>query len=89
MLSILYKKRFIMDFKEFGKFIKNTRKEQNISQEELCQDLQISRVTLSNFENARKEIGFKKVLQIVDYLGLQMSLKEKSLFPTLEDLRDE
>ncbi len=30
-----------MDFKELGIFIKNTRKEQKISQEELCEDLHI------------------------------------------------
>lgn len=77
-----------MDFYEFAQIIKKKRKEQNISQEKLCQDLQFSRATLSALENARGEIGFKKVLQIVDYLGLEFVLKQKSLFPTLEDLRD-
>lgn len=78
-----------MDLKEFGKQLKLYRKQQNISQVKLCEDLNISRATLSSLENGRGEIGFKKVLQIVDYLGFEFILKEKSLFPTLEDLRDE
>ncbi len=78
-----------MDLKELGSFIKKTRKEQNISQEELCKDLHISRATLSSLENARGEIGIKKVLQILDYLDFEIAVKEKSPFPTLEDLRNE
>ncbi len=78
-----------MDFKELGNFVKKARREKNISQEKLCEDLRISRATLSCFENAKGEIGFKKVLQIIDYLDFEIKLKEKSLFPTLEDLKDE
>ncbi len=32
------------------------------------------------------DIGFKKVLYIVDYLGYEINLKEKSGFPVFEDL---
>ena len=69
-----------MDFKEFG---------QNISQETLSKDIGISRATLSSFENGKGvDIGFKKFLQIVDYLGFTLSMKESSPFPTFEELRD-
>ena len=78
-----------MDFKEFGKRITLLRKGQNISQEELAKDIGISRATLSSFENAKAvDIGFKKVLQIVDYLGYKIDISEKSAFPTFEELRD-
>ena len=78
-----------MNFKEFGKDISKLRKEQNISQEVLAFDIGISRATLSSFENGRGiDIGFKKVLNIIDYLGYEINLKEKSLFPTFEELRD-
>ncbi len=73
-----------MDLKDLGKFIKKARKEQNISQEELCKDLHISRSTLSSLENARGEVGIKKVLQILDYLNYEITVKEKSPFPTLD-----
>lgn len=79
-----------MNFKEFGQEVSNLRKEQKITQEELSQDLNISRATISNFENAKTvEIGFKKVLQIFDYLGFELKVKNKSPFPSLEELQDE
>ena len=79
-----------MDFKEFGLEIAKLRKAKNISQSELCKDLHISRATLSSFENGGSvDIGFKKVLQIADYLGYELSMREKSDFPVFEELLDE
>jgi transcriptional regulator with XRE-family HTH domain len=79
-----------MDLKELGRNIKNIRKEKNISQTVLCKDLEISRATLSTLENGRGiDIGIRKIIWILDYLGYEISLKEKRAFPTLEDLRDE
>ena len=78
-----------MDFLEFGKKIAQLRKQQNISQTVLAKDIGISRATLSSFENGGVvDIGFKKVLQIVDYLGYELDLKVSSPFPTFEELRD-
>ncbi len=78
-----------MDFKEFGKNIAELRKNQNISQTVLCKDLTISRATLSSFENGKGiDIGFKKILDIIDYLGYELNIKTKSPFPSFEELRD-
>ena len=78
-----------MDFKEFGKKISTLRKEQKISQNILANDIGISRATLSAFENGRGvDIGFRKVLHIIDYLGYEINLKLKSPFPTFEELKD-
>jgi len=78
-----------MDFKKFGQNISKLRKKQNISQDELCKDIGISRATLSSFENGRGvDIGFKKVLHIVEYLGYEIDLKASSPFPIFEDIRD-
>ena len=78
-----------MDFNEFGKNIAKLRKEQNISQTVLCEDIGISRATLSSLENGRGvDIGFKKILDIVNYLGYEINLKTKSPFPSFEELRD-
>ena len=77
-----------MNLKELGKEIKKHRKEQKTSQTKLCENINISRATLSSLENGRGEIGFKKILQIIDYIGFEFTLKEKNSFPTLEDLRD-
>ncbi|WP_373000940.1 helix-turn-helix transcriptional regulator [Sulfurimonas sp.] len=78
-----------MDFKEFGEYLSLLRKQNNISQEQMAKDLRISRATISSFENGRaSDVGFKKVLQIVEYLGFELNVKEKSPFPTFEELRD-
>ena len=79
-----------MDFKELGQEIANLRKIKRISQDEMSVDIHISRATISSFENGRAgDIGLKKVLQIIDYLGYELSLKEKSDFPVFEDILNE
>ncbi len=76
-----------MDFEEFGYTLSKIRKNKKISQSEISDALHISRATLSSFENGRSvDIGFKKVLQICDYLGYELSLNEKSPFPVFEDI---
>ena len=90
MTNILYINECKMDLKELGKEIQKLRKEKKLSQTELCEDLNISRATLSSLENGNGiDIGIRKVIWILDYLGYQISIKEKNRFPTLEDLRDE
>jgi transcriptional regulator with XRE-family HTH domain len=76
-----------MDFYELGKELAVLRKSKNISQQTISKDLNISRATISNFESGTSsDIGLKKVLQIVDYLGYEINLKEKSPFPIFEDV---
>ncbi len=76
-----------MNFVEFGKTIATLRKERNISQQQIANDLHISRATISSFESgSHVDIGFKKVIQIADYLGYDIALKEKSSFPVFEDI---
>jgi transcriptional regulator with XRE-family HTH domain len=79
-----------MDFKEFGESIALMRKEKKISQGQMAKDLNISRATISTLENAKTgDIGLRKILQIMDYLGCELVFKEKSVFPTFEELKDE
>ncbi|ATB69322.1 HTH-type transcriptional regulator [Sulfurospirillum diekertiae] len=79
-----------MDVREFGSYIATLRKEKKVSQEQLARDLNISRATISSLENGTSsDVGIKKILQILDYLGYELTCKEKSPFPTFEELRDE
>ncbi len=79
-----------MDFKEFGKSIAFIRKDKKITQEQMAKDLNITRATISSLENSRAvDIGIRKIIQIIDYLGYELAFKEKSAFPTFEELRDE
>ncbi|WP_418185477.1 helix-turn-helix domain-containing protein [Aliarcobacter vitoriensis] len=76
-----------MDFYELGKELATLRKSKNISQQTLAKDLHISRATISNFETGNSvDIGLKKVLQIIDYLGYEINIKEKPPFPVFEDI---
>jgi len=79
-----------MDLRAFGRYIATLRKEKKVSQETLAHDLSISRATISSLENGTSsDVGIKKILQILDYLGYELTCKEKSPFPTFEELRDE
>ena len=76
-----------MEFYELGKELATLRKSKNISQQAISKDLNMSRATISNFESGTSsDIGLKKVLQIIDYLGYEINLKEKSPFPVFEDV---
>lgn len=78
-----------MDLREFGAHMAQLRKEKKVSQEQLSRDLSISRATISSLENGTSsDVGIKKILQILDYLGYELTCKEKSPFPTFEELRD-
>ena len=78
-----------MDFIELGQAVKNLRKERGVTQHLVAQHLGMSRATLSAFENGRAgDIGLRKAIQIFDYLGRELRLREKSPFPTFEELRD-
>ena len=77
-----------MDVNEFGHKISVLRKRQKIRQEQLAKDLNISRATISALENGHSSnVGIKIILQIVDYLGFELSLVEKSPFPTFDELK--
>lgn len=78
-----------MDFDTLGQTIAKLRKDQKITQVQLSDDLHLSRATISSFENGSSvDIGLKKVMQIADYLGYEITLKEKSPFPVFEDMVD-
>lgn len=78
-----------MDFIKLGQAAQALRKEKGISQQLMAQHLGISRATLSAFENGHAgDLGLRKAIQIFDYLGQELRLRNKSPFPTFEELRD-
>lgn len=78
-----------MDFYSIAEQVRTLRKQQGISQVQMAEDLQISRATLSAFEAGRSgDLGLKKVIAMLDYLGFELRLREKSPFPTFEELLD-
>ena len=78
-----------MDVQELGETLALLRKQKHISQAEMANDLGMSRATISAFENGKSgDIGVRKVFQMLDYLGYEMTFKPKSRFPSFEELRD-
>ena len=79
-----------MDFQTLGHNIALHRRQQEVSQQKLADHLGISRTTVNALENGRSgDIGIRKVMKILDYLGKELAIRDKSPFPTLEELRDE
>jgi len=79
-----------MDYKQLAQFIAQTRRGKNCSQQLLSDHLGISRATISALEKGRAgDVGVRKVMKILDYLGYEVVVREQSPFPTLEELRDD
>lgn len=76
-----------VDFVEIGQQISCLRHQQNFSQQNVSEHVGVSRSTLNSLEKGKAgDVGLRKVLKILDYLGYEISLKEKSEFPTLDEL---
>lgn len=76
-----------MNFHELGQFVRQARKAQGVSQQQMADDLGIARATLSGFESGRvADIGLRKVLNMLDYLNYALNPQGRSGFPTFESL---
>jgi transcriptional regulator with XRE-family HTH domain len=80
-----------MDLVEIGSLIKRTRRKLHWSQPQLAKKSNVSLARIEALENARvSDIGFKKLMRIMNALGLDMRITTLNLKrPTLEDLIEE
>lgn len=79
-----------MDYQELGATIARLRKEQKVTQTVMAEHLGISRATINALEKGRSgDIGVRKVMKMLDYLGYELAVGDKSPWPTLEELRRE
>lgn len=75
---------------DIGKQIRNVRKSRKISQAELAKALGMSRTTIGQIENgAVREIGVRKLIRVLEFLGLELRIRPAGRPPTLEELREE
>lgn len=75
---------------DIGKQIREGRKSRKISQAELAKVLGMSRTTIGQIENGLvQEIGVRKLIRLLEFLGLELRVRPAGRPPTLEDLREE
>lgn len=73
-----------------GKQIRDERKKCKLSQAELAKALGMSRTTIGQIENGTvQEIGVRKLIRVLEYLGLELRVRPAGRPPTLEELREE
>ena len=74
---------------EIGKEIRTERKRRKISQEKMADDLAMGRSTISQIESGTvPEIGVRKLIRILEYLGLELRVRPAGIPPTLDELRE-
>ncbi len=72
-----------------GKEIRQARKNRKLSQEQLAKALGMSRTTIGQIENgAVQDIGVRKVIRLLEFLGLELRVRPSGAPPTLEELRE-
>jgi transcriptional regulator with XRE-family HTH domain len=75
---------------EIGAEIKKERKHQKLSQSKIAQDLGMSRVTIGQIESGTvREVGVRKLIKVLEYLGLELKVRPAGIPPTLDELRSQ
>ena len=75
------------DIQEIGELLYRRRKTLGLSQLQVASANGMSRITLSRLENGKlPEIGIRKVMAICATLGLELTVKDASQRPTLQEL---
>ncbi len=73
-----------------GQQIRSERKRRKLSQENLPKLLKMSRTTISQIESGTvQDIGIRKVIRILEVLGLELRVRSARTPPTLDELREE
>ena len=75
---------------DIGNKIREARKNCKMTQQEIAEKLGMSRTTIGQIENGTvQEIGVRKLIRLLDLLGLELKVRSKGRPPTLEELRNE
>lgn len=79
-----------MQLVDLGPVLKLARKQANLSQADLAAPLGMSRSTISAIEGGRcVEIGFAKLIAVLDMVGLEVTVAPRTSRPTIDELRSE
>lgn len=83
--GFVYRIRY-MNFAEAGESIRSARRKAGTTQAELAKSLGMSRATISRIENGViEELGVRKLAQLCDRLGLEITVRPRQAVPTLHE----
>lgn len=72
-----------------GEKIKTERKRRKLTQKQIADALGMSHATISQIEaGIVQDIGIRKLTRILEYLGLEISIRMAGAPPTLDELRE-
>lgn len=75
---------------DIAPLLKHARQKAGLSQAQLAGPLGMSRATISAIESGRcEEIGFAKLVALLERVGLEISVAPRKGRPTIDDLRAE
>jgi transcriptional regulator with XRE-family HTH domain len=73
-----------------GEKIKTERKRRKLTQKNIADALGMSHATISQIEaGIVQDIGIRKLVRILDFLGLEIAIRSAGTPPTLDELREE
>ncbi|AEI14520.1 helix-turn-helix domain protein [Flexistipes sinusarabici DSM 4947] len=77
-----------MKFWEIGEKIRQSRKSKKITQQQLADEAEISRVTLSKLERGYiTEVSVAALIKILNALSQEIDIIPEDKLPTLDDLK--
>ncbi len=75
---------------EIGEHIRQERKKCKLTQARLGELLGMSRTTIGQIENGTiQDVGVRKLIRILEVLGLELKIRFAGSPPTLDELREE
>lgn len=75
---------------DIAPLLKQARQKAGLSQVQLAEPLGMSRATISAIESGRcEEIGFAKLVALLERVGLEITVAPRRGRPTIDDLRAE
>jgi transcriptional regulator with XRE-family HTH domain len=90
VMHLAMETRTPMQLADIGPFLREARNNARLSQEQLAAPLGMSRATVSAIESGRcQEIGFSKLVALLDMVGLELTIIPRASRPTIDDLRNE
>ncbi|MDP2782268.1 helix-turn-helix transcriptional regulator [Devosia sp.] len=79
-----------MNFSDISEEIRNARKQKKLSQADIADALGFDQSLISRIESGNiDEIGFRKMLLIFDFLGLDLQLRPVSGGYTFEEIQND